>query len=151
VDHIIVSAVCAMLGAALPVLVKFALEIASARRKAQSDERADVWNEAAKLRQDLQAQILDLRSVVVKLQEDNLRYVVENTQLKGKVTALEGELADVRADLAARVNEVSELKATRAKADEVQAARQRELTRQIENLSEEVHQLRGRGPSAPAA
>ena len=141
----LVAAISAMLGAALPILTKFAIDFFTVKRRAQLDERADVWNEATKLRQDLMGQILDLRSIIVKLQEDNLKYVVENTQLKGQLAALQREIDEVKKDLAAREQEITSLRAER---DDLESARnllQEKMAGELAALADEVHRMRVEG------
>jgi hypothetical protein len=99
-----------VLGALVAMIGKFILDTYNTARAANRQdgdirfnetlkERAELASGFAQLRQDMQGQILELRSTVVKLQEDNLRYVRENAELLAKVQLMQKEIDELRTEL----------------------------------------------------
>ncbi len=146
---VLVSAVSGAVGAALPIITKFAIDFFGLAKKTSLDERHDVWNEATKLRQDLQQQLLDVRGTIVKLQEDNLRYIVENAELKLKVKGLESDLSNVKSDLAKRDAENIKLRDERDTLERTREDLQDQLSRRLNILASEIHRLREAAGNPP--
>lgn len=138
----VTAALAGMVGAGLPILTKFFIEFWNAKKKAQTDERAEVWNEATKLRQDLQGQILDLRTNMVKLQEANLTKAIENAELKGKIQALDQKITYLEQELSARDTEIMQLRSERDALERVRDELQAATVQQLAALTEEVRRLR---------
>jgi peptidoglycan hydrolase CwlO-like protein len=139
---VLLSALAGLVGAGLPILTKFLMDFFSARKKSQLDERQDVWNEASKLRQDLQVQLLQLREDVGKLQTDNLHYIVENAELRGKIKALESQVEDLKSDLVARDKDVAQLQSERTTLSQVRSEMEKKTSEQLLILQNEIAMLK---------
>jgi peptidoglycan hydrolase CwlO-like protein len=139
---VLLSALAGLVGAGLPILTKFVMDFFSARKKSQLDERQDVWNEASKLRQDLQVQLLQLREDVGKLQTDNLHYIVENAELRGKIKALESQVEDLKSDLVARDKDVAQLQSERTTLSQVRSEMEKKTAEQLLILQNEIAMLK---------
>lgn len=87
------TAAWAAIGAAVPVIGKFALDLFNIKRQVQKEERKDAWDEAQKLRQELTEQLQNLKCEIADLRNNNLNLAVENANLKALVSEMRKENA----------------------------------------------------------
>lgn len=97
----LIAALSALIGAGLPIICKFLLDFLGVKKQSQRDERSDVWAEAQKIRADLQGQLLETRGSILTLQEANLKYIIENTELKTRMRDLETKVAALSVEVEA--------------------------------------------------
>lgn len=116
----IVSTITAAITAIITSLGAFVLKWYTENKKQSRDdntlrfenlknERIEMQQAQAALRQDLMQQILNLRTEILALQKDNIRYIKENAALQEAVHRFKEENEDIKKENAQMCLRISEL------------------------------------------
>jgi predicted RNase H-like nuclease (RuvC/YqgF family) len=116
----IVSAITAAITAIITSLGAFILKWYTENKKQSRDdntlrfenlknERIEMQQAQAALRQDLMQQILNLRTEILALQKDNIRYIKENASLQEAVNRFKEENEEIKKENAQMCARISEL------------------------------------------
>lgn len=116
----IVSTITAAITTVVNVLGAFLLKWYTENKKQSRDdntirfenlknERIEMQQAQAALRQDLMQQILNLRTEILALQKDNIRYIKENAMLQEAVNRFKEENEEIKRENAQMCQRISEL------------------------------------------
>jgi hypothetical protein len=116
----IVSTITAAITTVVNVLGAFLLKWYTENKKQSRDdntlrfenlknERIEMQQAQAALRQDLMQQILNLRTEILALQKDNIRYIKENATLQEAVNRFKEENEEIKKENAQMCLRISEL------------------------------------------
>lgn len=95
-DQALTAAISAVAGTALTALGSFLLNRKKLTADLNETMRQRIFDETEKFRATLQSEIVTLRERMVKLEEDKLRYAIENAELRTRIKDLESDLSLLR-------------------------------------------------------